>query len=269
VKLQVFAMRSMAGGAAFHGVERHAAQQAFLEAHERAFACFGGVFRKLHYDNPTAAVKKILRGYRREETARFIAFRSHWRFETEFCTPAQAHEKGGGGRRSRIFSPEPLGAAPEAEDLEALNRQLMSGCRQNEHRIVAGREQTVGASLLMERDHPPPVVEGFDPAQVSFPMVNGFVCVKVPTNAYSVPLPAGVQVQAKVYAATVELWHEGRCVARHERCYLRQQQVLELEHYLDVLYRKPGAMAGSKPLEQRRQAGLWPASFDRIRQALM
>jgi hypothetical protein len=58
-------------------------------------------------------------------------------------------------------------------------------------------------------------------------------------------------------------------VARHERCYRRQQQILDLEHYLDVLYRKPGALAGSKPLEQKRQAGLWPPSFDRIWEALM
>ena len=36
----------------------------------------------------------------------------------------------------------------------------------------------------------------------------------------------------------------------HERSYRRQQQILDLEHYLDVLYRKPGALAGSKPLEQ-------------------
>lgn len=157
---------------------------------------------------------------------------------------------------------------PAAEDLEALNRQLMSGCQQDEHRVIAEREQTVGASLLIERDHLLPLVEGFDLAQVSFPTVNGLGCVKVLTNAYSVPLPAGVQVQAKIYAATVELWHEGRCVARHERCY-RRQQILELEHYLDVLYRKLGAMAGSKPLEQRRQSGQWPVSFDRFWQALM
>jgi len=109
--------------------------------------------------------------------------------------------------------------------------------------------------------------EGFDLAQTSFPTVNGLGWAKVLTNTYSVPLPAGTQVQAKVYASTVELWHDGRCVARHERCYRRQQQILDLEHYLDVLYRKPGALAGSKPLEQRRQAGLWPASFDRIWQA--
>src|SRR3978361_1802399 len=93
-------------------------------------------------------------------------------------------------------------------------------------------------------------------------------CVKVLTNSYSVPLKAGTQVQAKSYASTVELWHEGRCVARHERCYGRQQQILDLEHYLDVLARKPGALAGSRPLEQQRQAGLWPECFDEIWQAL-
>jgi hypothetical protein len=76
-------------------------------------------------------------------------------------------------------------------------------------------------------------------------------------------------VQAKVYASIVELWHAGRCVARHERCYRRRQQILDLEHYLDVLYRKPGALSGSKPLEQKRQAGLWPPSFDRIWEALI
>jgi transposase len=269
VKLQVFAMRSMASGAAFHCAYRHATQQAFLEAHERAFAYFGGVFRKLRYDNLSAAVKKILRGYRREETARFIAFRSHWRFEAEFCTPAQAHEKGGVEGEAGYFRRNHWVPVPVAEDLAALNQQLWEACQQDEHRTIAGREQAVGASLLVERDHLLPLMEGFDLAQVSFPTVNGFGCVKVLTNAYSVPLSAGVQVQAKVYATTVELWHEGRCVARHERCYRRQQEVLELEHYLDVLYRKPGAMAGSKPLEQRRQAGLWPPSFDRIWQALI
>ena len=43
-KVQVFAMRSMASGAAFHRAYRHATQQAFLEAHEHAFAYFGGCF---------------------------------------------------------------------------------------------------------------------------------------------------------------------------------------------------------------------------------
>jgi transposase len=85
----------MAGGGAFHRAYRRATQQAFFEGHERAFEYFGGVFRLLRYDNLKAAVKKILRGHQREETARFIAFRPHWRFESDFRLPYQVHEKGG------------------------------------------------------------------------------------------------------------------------------------------------------------------------------
>jgi hypothetical protein len=62
-KLQLFAMRSMASGDAYHRAYTHATQQALLEAHEHAFAYFGGVFRTLRYDNLGSAVKKILRGY--------------------------------------------------------------------------------------------------------------------------------------------------------------------------------------------------------------
>jgi transposase len=77
-KLFVFCMRSMASGGAFHKVYPHTTQQAFLEAHELAFQYFGGVFELLRYDNLSSAVKKIVRGQRREENERFIAFRSHW-----------------------------------------------------------------------------------------------------------------------------------------------------------------------------------------------
>jgi transposase len=270
IKLQAFAMRSMASGAAFHCAYLHATQQAFLEAHERAFAYFGGVFRKLRYDNLTSAVKKILRGHRREETARFVAFRSHWRFEAEFCTPAEPHEKGGIEGEAGYFRRNHWVPVPKGADIAEMNRQLLDGCQQDENRRIAGREQTVGAGMLIERDYLLPMAtEGADLAQISFPTVNGLGCVKVLTNTYSVSLPAGMQVQAKAYASTVELWHAGRCVARHERCYRRQQQILDLEHYLDILYRKPGALSGSKPLEQKRQAGLWPPSFDRLWQALI
>jgi transposase len=51
VKLPVFEMRSMASGAAYHRAYLRATQQAFLEAHELAFHYFGGVFRRLRYDN--------------------------------------------------------------------------------------------------------------------------------------------------------------------------------------------------------------------------
>jgi transposase len=270
VKLQVFAMRSMASGGAFHRAYFRASQQAFLEAHEHAFEYFGGVFGRLRYDNLSAAVKKVVRGSRREETARFIAFRSHWRFASEFCTPAEAHEKGGVEGEAGYFRRNHWVPVPSARDLEELNQRLLDACRQDEDRQIAGKPMRVGAAMVAECEHLLSVAEPrFDLAEVSFPVVDGLGCVRVRTNAYSVPLKAGTEVQAKLYSTYVELWHEGHCVARHERCYSRQQQILDLEHYLDVLEKKPGALAGSKPLEQWRQAGRWPESFDHLWTGLM
>jgi transposase len=263
VTVQVFAMRSMASGAAFHRAYLRATQQAFLEAHELGFQYLGGVFRCLRYDNLSSAVKKILRGFRREETARFVAFRSHWQFEASFCTPGEGHEKGGVEGEVGTFRRNHLVPVPAARDLDDLNVMLLAGCREDEARVIDGRQQTVGEALTIEREHLQPLArEGFDLVEVSFSQVNGLGCVKARTNGYSAPLVPGTKAQLKLSAATVEIWHAGRCVARHARSYGRYQLVLDLEHYLDSLEHKPGALAGSKPLEQWRRAGRWPISYD-------
>jgi transposase len=268
-KLQVFEMRSMASGAAFHRAYTHATQQAFLEAHELAFHYFGGVFKLLRYDNLKSAVKKILRGYQREETSRFIAFRSHWRYQSEFCNPARGNEKGGVEGEGGYFRRNHWVPVPHARDLAELNTYLERCCHQDHHRVLNGRTETVGAAMLTEQPHLLPLAtERFELTETSFPTVDGLRCIRVRTNRYSTPLPPGTTVEAKLRADYVEIWHEGVCVARHERCYSRQQQILDLEHYLDVLRKKPGALAGSTPLAQWRQAGRWPECFDRLWEAL-
>jgi transposase len=265
----VFCMRSMASGGAFHWAFPHASQQAFLEAHERAFFYFGGVFAVLRYDNLKSAVKKILRGHQREETTRFLAFRSHWGFQSQFCTPAEGHEKGGVEGEGGYFRRNHMVPVPQVASWEGLNVFLLDASRQDEQRWIGDRVQTVGAGMNLEREHLQALAEeGFDLAAIHFPHVNASGCVKVLTNFYSVPVPVGVEVQAKVHSSYVEIWHQGECVARHERCFNRQQKVLNLEHYLEALTKKPGALAGSTPLEQWRAQGRWPASFDRFWQML-
>jgi len=158
---------------------------------------------------------------------------------------------------------------PEARDLEELNAYLEECCRQDRRRVLAGRAETVGTAMLHEQSHLIPLAaEPFDLTESSFPTVDGLRCVRVRTNRYSAPLPPGTVVEAKVRADYVEVWHEGMRVACHERCYSRQQKILDLEHYLDVLRKKPGALAGSTPLAQWREAGRWPECFDRLWQAL-
>jgi hypothetical protein len=119
--------------------------------------------------------------------------------------------------------------------------------------------------MLTEREHLLPLAaEPFDLADLHFPKVNSSSCVRVLTNFYSVPLAEGEKVVVKVYASNVEAWQHGRCLARHERCFDRHQKVLELDHYLEPLLHKPGALAGSTALEQCRAQGRWPTSYDQF-----
>jgi hypothetical protein len=157
-----------------------------------------------------------------------------------------------------------------ASDLVSLNRKLLEDCRADESRIIAGKAERVGTRLLTEKEHLLPLaIDPFDLAEVSYPRVDQTGCAKVRTNAYSVPLKAGSLVEARVYPTTVEFRHQGKQIASHERCYGRLQKIFDLEHYLDVLERKPGALRGSTPLTQWRAQGRWPTSYDRIRERLI
>jgi hypothetical protein len=148
-KVWQFAMRSMASGGAFHRSYYHATQQAFLEAHEFAVRYFGGVFRRLRYDNLKSAVRKILRGYQREETEHFIAFRSHWGFQAEFCNPARGNEKGGVEGEAGYSRRNHLVPIPQVKDLEELNELLLEGCRADEQRRIAGKLHAVGEAIAL------------------------------------------------------------------------------------------------------------------------
>jgi transposase len=268
--LQLFAMRSMSSGDAFHCAYTHATQQALLEAHELAFSYFGGVFRTLRYDNMTSVVKKVLRGRQRIETDRIIAFRSHWGYRSEYCNPAKGNEKGGVESELGWFRRNCLTPVPEAESLAAFNEQLRKTCIANRSRTIRGKKMTVGEASQQERASLLPLVkEGFDFEEVIYPLVvDGHCRAKVKANWYSAPVSPGMRVGAVVGPSWVEIKHDNRCVARHERCYGRGHQILNLEHYLDVLEKKPGAMANSTPLAQWRQAGRWPECLDRIWQKL-
>jgi len=85
-------------------------------------------------------VKQILRGYRREETSRFIAFRSHWRFQSEFCNPARGNEKGGVEGEGGYFRRNHWVPLPEAHDLDQLNAYLERCSREDQGRLTELRK---------------------------------------------------------------------------------------------------------------------------------
>lgn len=264
-KVHVFSLRACYSAHAFHMAFERATQQAFLQAHEEAFHYFGGVFAEIKYDNLSAAVKQILRGHSREETERFVAFRSHWGFVSNFCNPGRGNEKGGvegevGRFRRHHFVPLPV-----VESFAQLNAYLLAACDQDRARCRSGQTETVGEQFAQEQKKLLPLCAPFGLEEYSDHEVDRKSRVVVRTNRYSVPVAlVGRSVQARVSAQQVKLYYAGQCVAKHERSYGRYQDRLQLDHYLEVLQRKPGALAGSLALAQMRAEGHWPESYDRM-----
>ncbi|MGE5636397.1 MAG: IS21 family transposase [Nocardioidaceae bacterium] len=270
--VHLFLMRASFSGAAFCQASLVETQQAFLELHVEAFAWFGGVFAALRFDNLTSAVKQVLRGRRRVETDRFIALRSHYLFDAEFTRPGKegAHEKGGIEGEVGRFRRNHLVPVQEVCDLAELNAMLLAGCEADLARRIVGRDMTVGEAFAQER----PSLRGlpaepFDASEVAAPRVDAKSLVTVRQNRYSVPVClAGLKVSARIGARELTISHAGKEVARHERLHGKHGTAARLDHYLELLQRKPGGLEHSLPLAQERERGTWPAAFDELWAAL-
>lgn len=257
--VHLFAMRACFSGAAFVMAFESESQQAFLEGHVRALEWHDGVFDLIRYDNLKSAVARVLKGRRRVESDRFVALRSHYRFESSFCLPGQqgAHEKGGVEGEIGRFRRRHLVPVPEVGSIEELNELLEEACWQDLDRTITGQSETVGQRRDRERLLLGTLPrEPFPTWEEATPRVDSKALATVRTNRYSVPARlAGRTIRAKIGACEISFWHDGKVVAVHERLHGKHQISAQLDHYLDLLARKPGALARSLALRQERDRG--------------
>jgi transposase len=266
--VQLFCMRLGHSKQSFVTALPSQAQEAFFEGHVRAFAFLGGVPRVLVYDNLKVAVKRILKGRNREEQAAFVAFRSHYLFESQFCTPAEGHEKGlveglvGYARRNWLV---PI---PEFATWEELNSHLLSKCRAEGERRLRGMQETIGQALTQEQATFLPLPAQAFRCCVQRPVrANGFGLVSFQTNRYSVPADhAHERLWLRAYVDRIEISNGQQSLATHPRCYHREQDILTPLHYLPLLAQRPGAWDQAKPILEWQQR--WPKVFDEYLAAL-
>lgn len=270
VVLQLFIMRLSASGRGFALAFVHQAQEAFFEGHVLAFAHFGGVPTGLvRYDNLKAAVLRILLGRDRVENERFVALRSHYGFDSFFCEPGQkgAHEKGGVEGEVGRFRRRHLVPIPAFASLDELNAYIAAAMAKDDDRRIGWRRETVGETFAAEAPwlHPLPD-EAFDCTRLLEAKVDAKARICVLQSYYSVPVSlARRRVQVRLAARHLEVVDptSGAICAVHIRSAHKGSQDLLLDHYLEILTRKPGAMAGSTALAQARAKGVFTDTHDR------
>src|ERR1039458_8010876 len=217
--------------------------------------------RAHNYDNLKAAVVRVLKGRRRVESDRFVALRSHFRFDSSFCLSGKqgAHEKGGVEGEVGRFRRRHLVPVPQVGSIEELNELLEEACWKDLERTITGHSGTVGERLDRER-----LILGTLPREPhptweeATPRVDAKALATVRTNRYSVPARlAGLKIRARVGARDISFWHDGTCVAQHERL----QRVCSSDLLATVRtnrYSVPARLAG---LKIRARVGARDISF--------
>jgi hypothetical protein len=271
-KAQVIAVRSEFSALALHVAYPAQTQTALLDGICHGLHFAGGVFEVMRFDNLRQAVARVIRGQRRVEQDRFVAFRSHYLFESSFTTPGieGAHEKGGVEGEVGRFRRRWLTPVPRVASWEQANTYLRQCCIADLDRVPEGRSRSVGEAAEIERRLLRPLPpERFELAELAQPRVDEKSRIKVKAARYSVPASlVGRTVRVRIFPLSVEVTYRGRLVATHDRLHLRGAEHLVLDHYLDVLLERPGAFPGSVPLHQARQRGEFPPGYDRLWQEL-
>ena len=272
IRVHLFSLRLSYSGKAVHRVFASESQQAFMEGHVEAFRVLGGVpTRHIRYDNLKPAVHRICFGRTRIESQTWVAFRSHYGFDAFYCLPGKegAHEKGGveneGGRFRRAW----LTPVPQVSSLAELNERLAAIDERENARTVNGKHHPVGVDFAAEAALLMPLPDDdFECGVTLSPTVNKLSRVTVRQCFYSVPARFIGRKLRVLLRANEMLVFDGRAlVARHPRINRRYDYRDDLDHFLEILVGKPGALAGSTALAQARTDGVFTAVHEQFWEA--
>jgi len=267
-KAQFFCMRLCYSKASFVWAYERANLESFLDGHVRAFAHFGGVPKRLAYDNLKSAVVQVGKGRDRRLNKRFRELRSWYLFDTRFCNVARGNEKGDVENLAKRSERTYLTPIPAVGALTELGPKLLEDCRKDldlpgprPHQAKTRREmfEEEKRCLLRVQEHLFPACREIGT------FIDKRSLVQFETNSYSASVRwAHHRVSVKAFVDRVEVWCEHQQVAVHRRSYDKGQYILLPEHYLMLLKIKPGSLDNARAFKGQP----WGEDFALMRREL-
>jgi len=219
------------------------AQQSWGTFHDKLFNYFGGVFPEATFDNDSVLIKEVL-GTEHKQTVFSVSLENHYGFESIFCNRGAGNEKGSVENAVGFCRRNYLAGLPTFLNWSELNTYLEKKCDET---ILNGKHYRTGTDLTVllanAKENLLPIsperewVKWFDCT------VNSYQVVINDNHWYSVPERyIGSNVRVAVGVFKIRVYQDYELIAEHLRKYLPGDDSLQLDHYLDQLVKKPGAL---------------------------
>jgi hypothetical protein len=153
---------------------------------------------------------------------------------------------------------------PEVNSLTELNDLIAAADWIDDARHLSGRQFDIGTEFASERTVLGQLpLDGFETGLILHPRVDRHSRITVRSCRYSVPVRfVGRRVRVLLRASEVIVFDRRAEVTRHHRSTIKDSQTLVLDHYLEVLAIKPGALPGATALAQARRCGVFTAEHE-------
>lgn len=215
----------------------------FISCHINAFIYFGGIVKKILYDNLKSVVL-VRYGKEIQFNARFLDFAGHYLFQPVICTPGQPHEKG----RVEVgikYVRNNFWAGREFKDLDDINKQAIEWLKNVANvRIHATTHQRPIDRFNDEKDKLNKIPEIKYDTSIIQPCQSNKDCrVKFDSNIYSVPHEYANHniLTLKASEKEVMIFADEKLIAKHTRSYLKYQVIENPKHYEGLLEKKKRA----------------------------
>ena len=224
---------------------------AFMESHNEFFGHSGGVFHEMVYDNMRVAIAEFAGRNDKQPTTALTNLAGWFQFRWRFCNVRRGNEKGHVERSVEFIRRKAFSHRDEFESLDQAQDHLMLVLEKLNNLPSGCTGKSPVKALAEERSHLWKYPGEMECYLMYSLKVDKYATFSYGTNRYSVPdYLVGRMVDVKVYSNRLKVYHNNLQLCTHERNYGTYQWLVEIEHYLVTLARKPGAVHGSAALEQ-------------------
>lgn len=221
----------------------------FFDGHIRAFEFFGGVPKRIRYDNLSSAVYKVLKGSNRKEQERMIYFKTFFDFETNYCNIAKGNEKGSVEKAVGYVKSRYLSGNKVFKHFADLKKYLFNKCRGELNKAHYRKGKPIKELLIEETSKLKPIPsERFDNSSKITAKVSSTLTVQYVGVRYSIPAKYCKRiVLIKADTEYVEIYYKDKVIAKHNRSYsVFNKEIYDFRHYLPVLINKSRALPNAK-----------------------